>query len=460
VTPAADELLFVPLGGTGEIGMNLSLYGHAGGWLAVDCGITFGGDAFPDLDVMMPDPAFLEARRDGLVGLVLTHAHEDHCGAVPYLWRRLRCPVYATPFTAEVVSRKLARAGLAGELAVNVIAPGSRFAVGPFEVELVTLTHSIPEPNALVLSTPAGRVFHTADWKLDDEPVVGAHYDARRLAALGGERLLAMVCDSTNAVVPGHSGSEGSLFEPLRALVAARAGRVIVTCFGSNIARLHTLARVAEATGRRFAVLGESMRRMVDAARATGYWEDMPALVEPGHVGYLPRGEVLVACTGSQGEPRAALARLARSSHPDLLLEAGDTVVFSSRLIPGNEDSVTRLYAALRAVGAEVVTDADRHVHVSGHPARAELELLYGWVRPPVAVPVHGTPRHLEANAAIAAACHVPRQLVGENGAVYRLAPGPAAIVGRVPTGRLTLADGVLVPLSAARLAAVRDAGR
>jgi ribonuclease J len=457
VEPGADEVLFLPLGGTGEIGMNLNLYGHDGRWLIVDIGITFGGDDFPEHDVLMADPAFIVSRRQRLAGIVLTHAHEDHVGAVAYLWKRLKCPVYATPFTAAVARYKLARAGL-DAVPVHEVPLGARFEVGPFGVEYVGMTHSIPEPNALLLTTPAGAVFHTGDWKLDERPVVGRSYDAERLRGLRSEPLLAMVCDSTNAVVPGSTGSEGSLFAPLLELVQAAGGRVVVTSFASNVARLVTLARVAEASGRRFGVIGQAMERMVAVARATGYWPaDLPALVDARHLGYLPPVEVLAACTGSQGEPGAALTRMAADSHRDILLDPTDTVIFSSKLIPGNERPVAAVHSRLRALGVEVVTDADAHVHVSGHPAVEDLKRLYDWVQPPTVVPTHGTPRHLRANAEIALGCHVPRVAVIGNGDVCRLSAAGPEVLGRVPTGRLALApSGQLAPVSAPVLAAMR----
>ncbi|MGD9408802.1 MAG: ribonuclease J [Thiohalocapsa sp.] len=456
-TPRADEVLFLPLGGTGEIGMNLNLYGHDGHWLIIDVGITFGGDAFPDYDVLMADPAFIVSRRQRLAGIVLTHAHEDHVGAVAYLWKRLKCPVYATPFTAAIARFKLARAGL-DDVPVHELPLGARFEVGPFGVEYIGMTHSIPEPNAVLITTPAGAVFHTGDWKLDDGPVIGSRYDALRLRALRREPLLAMVCDSTNAVVAGSTGSESGLFQPLKDVVEAASGRVVVTSFASNVARLVTLACVAEATGRRFGVIGQAMERMVAVARSTGYWPlDLPELVDARHLGYLPREEVLAVCTGSQGEPRSALSRMAADSHRDILLDPGDTVIFSSKLIPGNERPVQRVQSQLRALGCELVTDADAHVHVSGHPAADDLRRLYDWVQPPAVVPTHGTPRHLRANADIALSCHVPRVAVIENGDVCRLGSDGPSVVGQVATGRLTLdADGRLAPVAPSVLADMR----
>lgn len=446
--PTADELLFLPLGGTGEIGMNFTLYGHDGAWIIVDIGITFGGDDFPEYDVMMADPAFIAHRRERLVGILLTHAHEDHVGALPYLWRKLRCPIYATPFTAALARYKLARAGV-DDAPLFEVALGARFQLGPFAVEYIGMTHSIPEPNALLIGTPAGAVLHTGDWKLDERPVVGATYDLKRLHGLRREPLRAMVCDSTNAVVPGSSGSESSLYAPLAELVEQAGGRVVVTAFASNIARLVTLARVAAASGRRFGVIGQALERMVAIAMSTGHWpEDLPELVGGRGLGFLPPREVFAACTGSQGEPRSALVRMASDMHRDLLLDPGDTVIFSSRLIPGNERSVERVQQRLRQLGVEVVTDADAHVHVSGHPAQDDLRRLYGWVRPPAVIPVHGTPRHLVANAELAEACHVPQVRVVENGDLCRLSAEGPEVLGRVATGRL-------MPQAEGRLAAV-----
>jgi ribonuclease J len=458
-SPGRDELLFLPLGGTGEIGMNLSLYGHDGRWLIVDTGITLGNDAFPDYDVMMADTAFVEERLDAVDGIVLTHGHEDHLGALPYLWPRLRCPVYATPFTAALARLKLNRAGLA-QAPLHEVAIGERFRVGRFDVETIGMTHSIPEPNALLIRTPAGAVLHTGDWKLDPAPVVGRSYDRRRLEALRDTPPLAMVCDSTNAVVEGSTGSESSVFEPLRGLVDATDGRVIVTSFASNVARLVTLARVAVATRRRFGVIGQAMQHMIGIAQSTGYWpRDLPALVPGRDLGYLPRGEVLAACTGSQGEPRAAMARLAADSHPDLMLDPGDTVVFSSRLIPGNERAIERLLQRLRHLRIDIVTDHDAPIHVSGHPAADDLRALYRWVGPPCVIPVHGTPRHLAANARIARETGIAQTLEIGNGDLCRLAADGARVVGRVSTGRLSPdRDGLLMPVPGETLQRMHEA--
>lgn len=445
--PASDDLVFLPLGGTGEIGMNLNLYGHAGAWLMIDLGITFADDRVGGLDVLMPDPAFIEARRDQLAGLVLTHAHEDHIGAVPYLWPRLRCPIYATPFTAKVLSGKLQEAGLLEEAEITEVPMSGRFSVGPFELELITLTHSIPEPNAVVLRTGAGTVLHTGDWKLDPDPLVGEDYDEAALRGLAGERVLAMICDSTNALVDGDSGSEADVCSSLNELIGEQKGRVAVACFASNVARVEAVFRAAEAHGRRVALVGRSLLRIFQAARDTGYLAGVRAPIRVEDLGYLPREEVLLLCTGSQGEPRSALWRIVRDEHPHVVLEEGDTVIFSSRVIPGNEISIGRLQNALSRQGLHVVTDRDHFIHVSGHPAREELAQMYQWVRPKIAIPVHGEARHLAEHAELARACQVPQALVAENGELIRLAPQGAEVVERVETGRLALDGTRLVPL-------------
>lgn len=450
--PRADELLFLPLGGTGEIGMNLNLYGHDGAWLMVDLGVMFADATRPGVDVLMPDPAFIEDRREDLVGLVLTHAHEDHIGAVGYLWPRLRCPIYATAFTAAMLQPKLMEAGIDDEVQVIEVPLSGRFTAGPFEVELITLTHSIPEPNALVIRTPAGTVLHTGDWKLDPAPLVGESYDEKALRDLAKEKVLAMVCDSTNAMVEGESGSEAEVRAVLMEVVAGLRNRVAIACFSSNVARVETAAKVAEATGRRVCLAGRSMLRVYQAARDTGYLGNLPPLVSEEDVGYLPRDEVLILCTGSQGEPRSALWRIANDENNRVVLQPDDTVIFSSRVIPGNDKAIYALQNKLALKGVEVITADDHEVHVSGHPAREELTRMYQWVRPQIAVPVHGEARHLAEHARLARACQVPQQIVATNGALVRLAPGPAEIVDHVPSGYLALDGARLMSLGSSVL--------
>ncbi|WP_374383888.1 ribonuclease J [Dongia sp.] len=442
--PGKDELLFLPLGGSGEIGMNLNLYGHNGKWLMLDLGISFGDDSMPGIDVVMPDPTFISERAADLVGIVLTHAHEDHIGAVPYLWNRFRCPLYATPFTASVLRRKLAEVGLEQEAKITIIPMSGSREIGPFTVELITLTHSIPEPNAVVIRTAHGAVLHTGDWKLDPEPLVGETTDVAALRRLGDGGVLAMICDSTNVFVSGTSGSEADVRASLMDVVGRLKNRVAIGCFASNLARVETIARVAAAHDRHCALIGRSLWRMLESAQENGYLTDLPKFVTEHDVGYFPRENILMICTGSQGEPRSALTRIARGEHP-VQLEAGDAAIFSSRVIPGNELSINRLHNDLAKRGVEVITDRDEDVHVSGHPARDELAEMYQMVRPRIALPVHGEARHIQEHVAFARECQVPEALAPENGMLIRLAPGPAEIVARVPAGRLALDGKVLV---------------
>jgi ribonuclease J len=445
--PRSDELLFLALGGAGEIGMNLNLYGHAGKWLMVDLGITFGDESTPGVEVIMPDISFIRERADELVGLVLTHAHEDHVGAVPYLWPQLKCPLYATPFTASVLRRKLEEAGLAKEAPITLIPMSGKVTLAPFEVELITLTHSIPEPNAVVVRTPLGAVLHTGDWKLDPTPLVGEATDEAALRRLGEGGVLAMVCDSTNVFVEGQSGSEADVRDSLRELIGRLENRVAVGCFASNVARLETIARVGMEHGRQVALVGRSLWRMVAAAQENGYLTGLPEFVAEHDVGYFPRDKILMICTGSQGEPRSALARIARKEHPHVTLEPGDAVVFSSRTIPGNEKAIAHLQNELTRQDVQVITDREEDIHVSGHPARDELVEMYQMIRPRIAIPVHGEARHIKEHVALARECQVPQALEAANGAVIRLAPGPAEIVAAVPSGRLGLDGKALMRL-------------
>ena len=445
------ELVFLALGGAGEIGMNLNLYGlgPAGKetWVMVDLGITFGGVQVPGVDVILPDPGFIVEHRDRLAGLVLTHAHEDHLGAVPYLWQRLQCPVYATPFTISILKRKLAETDFADQVEIIEVPLGGRFTVGPFDMELITLTHSIPEPNAIAIRTPVGTVLHTGDWKFDPDPVVGDAADVETLKRLGDEGVLALVCDSTNVFTPGESGSEAELLKSLSELIADAEGRVAVACFASNVARLETIAKAARANGRDVVLAGRSLVRINDAARENGYLADVPAFLEEEDAGHLPEDKAVIVCTGSQGEPRAALSRIANDDHPNVTLGEGDLVIFSSRIIPGNEASIGRLHNQLVRRGIRVVSTTDHFVHVSGHPARDELTHMYQLSRPKLAVPVHGELRHLREHARLALECQVPMAIAAENGAMIRLGPGKPQITGTVPVGRLAADGNRLVPM-------------
>ncbi|MCY4236827.1 MAG: ribonuclease J [Rhodospirillaceae bacterium] len=442
-----DQFLFLPLGGAGEIGMNLNLFGFRDRWLMVDLGITFGNSSTPGIDVVTPDPRFIAERRDKLDGLVLTHAHEDHLGAVVYLWPRLQCPIYATGFTASVLRRKLSEAGLEEEVSVTLVDVGMPFDIGPFNIELVRLTHSIPEPNALVIRTPLGSVFHTGDWKLDPDPLIGEAVDEAAIRRIGDDGVLALIGDSTNIFNAGRSGSEASVRESLKTLVARYQGRVAIAAFASNVARLETIAEVATATGRHAALCGRSLWRMNDVARENGYLRNIPSFLTEEEASHLPRDKVLIACTGSQGESRAALARIASDTHPRIVLNEGDTVIFSSRKIPGNELAISRLQNMLVHRGIEIVTESDHFVHVSGHPARDELIDMYRWIQPQIAVPVHGERLHLHEHARLARRCQVPQALVATNGDMVRLAPGPAQVVETVHAGRLAVEGDNLLPI-------------
>ncbi|HAE01900.1 MAG TPA: MBL fold hydrolase [Rhodospirillaceae bacterium] len=446
-TPGPDEFLFLPLGGTGEIGMNLNLYGHDEKWLMVDCGITFGDERTPGIDVIMPDPAFIEERIEDLCGLVLTHAHEDHLGAVQYLWPKLKCPIYATPFTAAVLRRKLSEVDFGRKVQIIEVPMSGTFDVGPFNIELITLTHSIPEPNALAIRTSAGVVLHTGDWKLDPDPQVGPTTDEARLIAIGEEGVMAMVCDSTNSLNSGRSGSEGDVRKNLADVVRDCQGGVAIACFASNVARLESAAKAAIACGRQPALAGRSLWRMNECARECGYLQDLPPFLNDEAASRLPAEKVLWICTGSQGEPRAALARIARGDHQNIKLGQGDTVIFSSREIPGNEVSIGELQNSLTELGCTIITANDAEIHASGHPNRDELADMYSWIRPQVAVPVHGEHRHLLAHARLAESCQVPHGIVAQNGMLMSLTNNGAEVIDQVYSGRLAVDGDRLIPM-------------
>ncbi len=447
------NLLFVPLGGADEIGMNLNLYAYGGQWIMVDLGISFADDYLPGVEVIMPNPAFIEDRSDKLLALFLTHAHEDHAGAVAYLWPQLRCPIYATPFTAAILRSKLYEAGLLDDVTLHEIPLGGSAEVGPFKVDYVALTHSIPEPNALLIETPAGRVFHTGDWKLDPDPVIGEPTNEAQLKAIGDAGVLAMVCDSTNVFNVHGSGSEASVRDSLAKVLAGRDGRIIVTTFASNIARLDSLGTVAKMHDRHVCLLGRSLQRNVDVARTLGYLRDFPQVLSEEEAGYLPKNKVFYISTGCQGEPRAALARIAGGQHRHVVLSPGDLVVFSSKIIPGNDLIIGRLINQLVKLGIEVVTEKEAFVHVSGHPGQDDLAKMYSWIRPQVAVPVHGEPRHLRKHAELAKAFGAPQVITVENGSVVHLAPGSASVIEVVEAGRLALDGDILVPTDGEMLA-------
>jgi ribonuclease J len=446
-----DELVFLPLGGSNEIGMNFNLYGygpaHDRKWIVVDLGITFGDQTTPGVEVILPDPEFIEEHADRILGIVLTHAHEDHVGAVAWLWPRLKAPVYATPFTAFILREKLREADLLDDVDITEVPLGGSIELGPFSIDLITLTHSIPEPNGLAIRTPLGTILHTGDWKIDPDPLLGAPTDSDALQRLGDEGVLAMVCDSTNVFVNGSAGSEADVRAALIPLIATMKGKVAVACFASNVARMDSVCRAAAANGRRVCLVGRSMHRMSSAAKSVGLMQDIAPFITDAEANSLPPGNVLYLCTGSQGEGRAALARIADGTHPHVNLGSNDACVFSSRVIPGNEIPIRNLQNNLADRGVRLYTERDHPgIHVSGHPCRDELAQMYAWARPEIAVPTHGERRHLLEHAAFARDLQVPQQVTPRNGDMVRLAPGRAEIIDEVPAGRIYVDGGVLTP--------------
>lgn len=446
-----DELVFLPLGGSNEIGMNFNLYGfgpeHDRKWIVVDLGITFGDQTTPGVEVILPDPEFIETYADKILGIVITHAHEDHVGAVAWLWPRLKAPVYATPFTAFILREKLREKGLLDEVSITEVPLGGTFELGPFSLELITLTHSIPEPNGLAIRTPLGTILHTGDWKIDPDPLLGGPTDVEAIRRLGDEGVLALVCDSTNVFVDGRAGSEADVRETLVPLIAGLKGKVAVACFASNVARMSSVIHAAEANGRKVCLVGRSMHRMSAAAKSVGMLANTKPFVNDSEAKHLPPNGVLYLCTGSQGEARAALSRIAEGTHPHVNLGANDACVFSSRVIPGNDVPIRNLQNKLTERGVRLYTERDHPgIHVSGHPCRDELAEMYAWARPTIAVPTHGERRHLLEHAAFARDLQVPQQVTPRNGDMVRLAPGRAEIIDEVPAGRLYVDGGVVTP--------------
>jgi ribonuclease J len=445
----SDELVFAPLGGVGEIGMNLAIYGLGDErhrqWIAVDLGVAFGDDTLPGVDLILPDIRYLIEQRRNLLGLVLTHAHEDHFGALLDLWPKLKLPVYATPFTAALIQAKRESEPGAPDIPVNVVPLGGRFALGPFDIELVSMAHSIPESNGLIIRTPLGAVLHTGDWKIDPTPVIAPPTDEAKLRALGDEGCLALIGDSTNAVREGRSPSESDVAKCLADLIRTAPARVAVTTFASNVARLRAVAEAAALCEREVVVVGRAMDRISQVARETGYLDGIQEFRSVDVYGHLPPDKVLALCTGSQGEPRAALSRIAQDEHPDVAFSRGDRVIFSSRAIPGNEKAVMRVINGLVSQGIEVITDRTHLVHVSGHPRVEELKDMIGWVRPQILLPAHGEPLHMAEHAALARRLGVGKVVLCRDGELIRLAPGEPGKIDEVPAGRLYKDGSLLV---------------
>lgn len=443
-----DELVFLPLGGVGEIGMNLALYGYGPKanrqWIMVDCGVTFPGPDLPGVDLVLPDIRFLAKERDRLKGIIITHAHEDHYGALNDLWPGLNVPVYASPFTAGMLEAKRDYERSRVEIPVTIFKQGDRIHVGPFEIEAIGVNHSIPEPMSLAIKTPLGTVVHTGDWKIDLEPSLGPLTDETRFRKLGDEGVLALICDSTNALRDGVSPSEREVSESLTKIIEASEGRVGITTFSSNVGRIRSIARAAEAAGREVLLLGSSMKRVTDVARDIGLMEGIKPFIAEDEFGYIPRDKVVVILTGSQGEPRAALAKIARDEMRNVAFTAGDTIIFSSRAIPGNEKAINDIKNGLIEQGINIITDSEALVHVSGHPRRHELQQMYGWVRPKIVVPVHGEAAHLTAHAELAEQSGIGKVPRVRNGDVLKLAPGEPEVVDHAPFGRI-FKDGNLI---------------
>tara|TARA_B100000686_G_C16770510_1_gene964802 strand:+ start:704 stop:2389 length:1686 start_codon:yes stop_codon:yes gene_type:complete len=443
-----NEIIFSPVGGVGQIGMNFYLYGSQGKWIIVDLGITFGNsEETPGIDIILPNPEFVKRNKKNLLGIIITHAHEDHIGAVGHFWPQLQCPVYATPFASAVLKRKLKELKIKPKFLKN-ISLDSNFKLGPFEIDVISTTHSIPEPNALGIKTKFGNILHTGDWKIDPKPLVGRNFNQKRLESFGRKGVLAIVSDSTNSNVEGHSGSEEKLRESLIKIIKRTKNRIAITSFSSNLARLETFAHIANESGRAAALCGRSLWTMYKAALDSGYLRNIKPFLDEREAMEYPREQTLLICTGSQGEPRAALSRIANDMHQNIFLEEGDTVIFSSKVIPGNERSITKVQNDLKERNINVVTESDEFVHVSGHPQVEELKKMYNWIKPKIVIPVHGEYHHLKSNVEIAKKCGIKSGLILKNGLLLKIAPGEPKVLGEIPSGRLMLDGKKIIPIN------------
>ena len=442
-----NEIQFLPLGGCGEIGMNMSLYGYGGHWLMVDCGVTFGDSSTPGVELIVPDPHFIIQNNQKLTGIIITHAHEDHLGGLPYLWRQLKCPVYATPFAAGLLRKKLVEVGLSELVTIIEFSSGNQVNVDPFEISFIPVAHSVPETHCLAIKTGIGTIVHASDWKIDKEPLIGLPTDEACFREVGNTGVLALLCDSTNVFEDGFSGSEGTLRQSMIEVISNCKGRVAVAFFASNVARMETCIRAAQENNRRIALVGRSLIRIAEIAKNCGYLSDCPEFIDVRDIGYLPQEEVLIMVTGSQGESRAALSRISNDNHPEISFTEGDTVIFSSREIPGNELSIGRLKNQLAKLNVHVIEENDAFVHVSGHPAREELKQLYDWINPSLMIPIHGETRHLIEHCRLAKKCGIPSALKVENGEVLSIRPDKAEIIKEVQSGRYAVDGRRLIPL-------------
>ncbi len=452
-----SELIFIPLGGSGEIGMNANLYHYQSDWLMIDLGISFSDETTPGVDIILPDIRFAEEQKVNIKAIILTHAHEDHFGAVPYLWEKLNVPIYGTPFTIALLKRKLEEAKISDDIPLNVIDYNVDYKFGAFTVEFVALSHSIPDPAAIVLKTDKGQILHTGDWKFDETPMVGNKTDVQKLKRIGDEGVIALIGDSTNALIDGRTPSESVAREGLTKVIANSQFTVAVTCFASNIARISSIISAANENNRHVCVVGRALHRSIAAARETGYLDNIPDFVSEVDAGLMPRENLVIICTGSQGETRAALAKISNGMHENIKLQTEDTVIFSSRQIPGNENAIARVQNQFLRQKINIITDEDAMVHVSGHPARDELIDLYNIIRPQIAIPVHGTARHLDAHAKLAASCQVPEIHIPENGNIISLKNNSIKVVDKIPVSQFTQGSGSIIDLQSDMLRSRRQ---
>ena len=439
-----DELLYCPLGGAGEIGMNMNLFGYGQEddhkWIMVDVGVTFADDSIPGVDLIYPDPGYAEDKKDNFLGIILTHAHEDHIGAITHVWPKFKCKIYATPFTAALVTEKFREKKIDITSYLQIVQLGSTINLKPFKIEFITMTHSIVEPNGLRIETPAGSILHTGDWKCDPNPLVGDNMNSKRLIEIGKEGVLTMICDSTNVLSVGRSGSEKDVRDSMLKIIEKQKKRVIVTSFASNVARMETIFYCAEKTGRNISLVGRSMHRIYKAAKQCGYLSDVIEPIDPRDAKNISSEKIIYLCTGSQGEPMGAMNRISNYIHPDVFVEAGDTVIFSSKIIPGNEKKLYKLHNQLVREGINVISEETDFVHVSGHPNRDDLKDMYEWIQPNSIIPVHGEQRHMLEHISFAKKLNVPHPIKVENGDIVRIFPGDSPeVFDKAPYGKIFL---------------------